>query len=319
MMMKLVYYLPILWLVFLTGCYEKEDDITPTEGTEEIFPLPQGDHDYDDQIVEWHDKYGFYALYIFEDKDLYWANTEWLEGFRPEIASGGSLKGKAGDPDYVGQQLEVIKELFLNNYPDELIEKGMNLRLLLCSELWYTWNERTFDEAWNIVLVPHYDFIWCARGWDHIAVNGACKDITALDRDTKIQFSSEMNSLFLEILGEKKLFSIPEEFFEISEYKSKNFYGTNLFKNGYLKTAVNSSNIAEFKENDVISYFNLMGHPLSVLEGVPEEEIDDEVPSVVGLFNREEGTLCKQKYDILLKCLKDAGVNMDKIQYPLGE
>ena len=318
--MKIIYCLPVLLLLFLTGCYEKEGDITPSEGLEEIFPLPQGNHEYDNQILKWHDKYGFYALYIFEAKDLYWANTEWLEGLNPNVSNNGTLKAKAANPDYVGQQLEVFKELFLNNYSDELIKEGMPLRVLLCSETWDTWNERVDKEGGDVELVPHYDKIWCYRGWDNIAINGANKDINSLDRDEKIQISLEWNRMFLRILGDKKLIAIPEEFYNVSKYETNKYYsGTNLFLNGYLNYYDRNAIVDKYKENDLLSFLNLMGYPREVLEAEPEDEVDSFQPSVVGLFNREGSTLCRQKYDILLKCLKDAGVDMDHIQYPVGK
>ncbi|OKZ15766.1 MAG: hypothetical protein BHV81_15255 [Butyricimonas synergistica] len=64
--MKWNYLFIVLAIGVLSSCYE-EDTLTPTEGTEEIFKLPQGDHDYDTRIVKWFEHYGFYGLYIFDE------------------------------------------------------------------------------------------------------------------------------------------------------------------------------------------------------------------------------------------------------------
>lgn len=37
--------------------------------------IPQGNHDYDDVIMEWHRKYNVIPLYIFDDRDYYWSVT----------------------------------------------------------------------------------------------------------------------------------------------------------------------------------------------------------------------------------------------------
>lgn len=42
--MKWRYLLVILSVILCVSCYD-EGDLAPTEGTEEIFKLPQGDHD----------------------------------------------------------------------------------------------------------------------------------------------------------------------------------------------------------------------------------------------------------------------------------
>ena len=45
--------LVVLSVILLASCYKKEDDLTPSEGTEEIFQIPQGEHAYDSVVVDW--------------------------------------------------------------------------------------------------------------------------------------------------------------------------------------------------------------------------------------------------------------------------
>lgn len=51
--------------VMLWNCNPREDDIIP-EGIEEKYTLPQGDHEFDDKIVEFYDSTGVFVLYRYE-------------------------------------------------------------------------------------------------------------------------------------------------------------------------------------------------------------------------------------------------------------
>ena len=305
----------LLAMALMVSCY-KEDDLTPSEGTEEIFQIPQGDHDYDDVVVDWFEKYGFYTLYKFEFKDLYWYNEGWIEGGNPIDIPTGTEKGEPGDEEYVGYAMDMFNKLMMQNYPDDFIKQGMPLRVFMCSELW----SLVYDRV-NSVYVP--EKIWVYEGWDNIAVNGASSYITeSLTREDQLQYSAELNAYFIEHLAEEGLIPMPgDDFFAVSTYENKSYSGLDVFAAGYLGDVRNESEDI-FKENDFLSYCRLAGYPLDVLNGEakPEEDFDSdeyENPPFEGLFTRPESTLCKQKYDIMINHLKSLGIDMDRIQNPV--
>ena len=317
--MKWRYLLVILSVILCVSCYD-EGDLAPTEGTEEIFKLPQGDHDYDTKIVEWFKQYGFYALYIFDEKDIYWANENWLEGGVPEISTAGTEKGKQGDPEYVGYLVDMLEKLFINHYPTDLLQKGMPLRVFLCSELWDYSRDYIYDDEGNYLDYDYvYHRIWMYEGWDNIAINGASAYITdTLTREGQVDFSGELNAYFLKRLADMELISIPDEFYEESEYSTESMYGTELFENGYLQLADSRSDVEEYKKFDLETYLELATYSLDYLENGELEEIGsyDDVPSLSGLFRRPESTKVKKKYDIIIKVLRDAGIKLDDIRTP---
>ena len=59
----------------LTACYE-EDKLTPSEEGENVYngeyTLPQGNHDYDNDILELFSKYQTMFLYKYEPHDIYY-------------------------------------------------------------------------------------------------------------------------------------------------------------------------------------------------------------------------------------------------------
>ena len=313
--------LVVLSVILLASCYKKEDDLTPSEGTEEIFQIPQGEHAYDSVVVDWFNQYGFYALYIFEDKDLYWYNEGWLEGGKPDISTAGTEVGKPGDEEYVGYAIDMFDKLMLQNYPKDFIKNGMPLRVLFCSELWNCSLEYEFDENWNVISYYFYDRIWVYEGWDNIAVNGANAYITdTLTRADQLQYSAQLNAYFLERLAKEDLIPMPgDDFFAISTYVDESNYGLELFEEGYLAN-VRNADVNTYKKDDFLSYCRLAGYPLDLLNGeaMSEDDFEDGYnPPFEGLFTRPESTLCKQKYDIMVKHLKSLGIDMDRIQNPV--
>lgn len=149
-------YLWVMCTVLLcVSCYKKDGPLSPSNNPEDLFSLPQGDHDYDEVIMGWYEKYGFTALYIFEDKDIYWSNETWLEGDNDlsldNNVSGGSEMGQPGDQEYVGDLCDMFDQMFLSNYPDSLLVKGMPYRVFLCSELWMTSRNSLYDDNWNFL------------------------------------------------------------------------------------------------------------------------------------------------------------------------
>ena len=77
--MKFNLFYIVLGVWIWMGCDDTET-LTPSQESEPIYVLPQGAHDYDEKIVEWHKRCGFYILYKFEPRDLYFNwGREWFE------------------------------------------------------------------------------------------------------------------------------------------------------------------------------------------------------------------------------------------------
>ena len=66
----------LLWV----GCAD-EDALKPLGVEEPFLSLPQGNHDYDQQIMDLYDQYGVSVFYKFSPKDVYhnWTGNSWSE------------------------------------------------------------------------------------------------------------------------------------------------------------------------------------------------------------------------------------------------
>lgn len=83
----------LLLVIFAVACHE-EETLTPTETPEFGYSVPQGNHDYDDKIVDWKERFNTFTLYKFELKELYWEVVKWIE--ETPIENGGTYKSTGG-------------------------------------------------------------------------------------------------------------------------------------------------------------------------------------------------------------------------------
>lgn len=309
--MKKYCLLWILGIVLFVGCYN-EDDIVPREGGETIYILPQGNHDYDEEILAYHEKYGFYPLYIFESRELYWNNSDWIGA----IDQSG-LIGEDADTNYVGKQWEMCKKLFLDNYPDELLE-DFPLKFLMCSELNYRqYNMRTRE--YDTVKRHAYE------GYDYLAVNHGSEAIDTLSRKQKMYFQQAINTLFLQREFEKGAFEIPEAFSSVSSYTYTYLSPSSeeYFKLGFVNSGtLIRNNLQESIQNDFNYFLELVATPVELLEGEPQpigDYYSNYYVNMDGVLNpkRDESGKIREKYTILIDYLKNTyHINTDKLQNP---
>lgn len=163
-------------------------------------------------------------VYQFTTRDIYWNNTEWIGGDLHPAEGEGKLIVEEGDPEYVGKQWDLCKKVFLDAYPDNLLEQ-MPLKFYMCRKL----GERKItkwlgddEKGWGIWEYDTVQMMACS-GYDYIAANLASSAIDTISDETKMNFSKKLNAAFLDYLQTKKqgIFTMPEEFGKVSPYKGE--------------------------------------------------------------------------------------------------
>lgn len=201
-----------LFVLVVTGCY-KEDSLEPSSEPESgQYILPQGNHDYDPEIVEMYRKYGTYMLYRFEDKDFWWAfssDIRWK--YQEGVGTVGGYEATPADERYVGQQLELIKSKFLKYFPESFLKRALPLKMLLMSDLNYVptqENEPTDEDR---------QFRHVYWGYDYLGVNWGNENILTMTVAERNDFKAEICYLLLENFY-KKTKESPVNFFTVSKY-----------------------------------------------------------------------------------------------------
>lgn len=275
----------ILWM----GCYE-EDHLTPTEEGELKYTVPQGNHDYDQKIVDWNKRCGFYILYKYEPKDIYWNMNEWKEAVYDSISKYpfGSFKAELPEEDFVGKQLDLLERGFLNFYPDTLLRRCMPMKLLLGKNLQYSSYDRLGDMDVTI-------------GFDNIVLSHGDETIETLTGRKRELIKDSINILFLERLVDKQKIVISSQFTEVSS----SYYGQvvptdQMYENGFI---VEDRWGKRTKEQDWKNYLRtIVKTPYSVLT----EEPGDGDYTTRGILHEKKDTqgVIRKKYDILINYFK---------------
>lgn len=281
----------VLSLIFGVGCYE-EDPLTPTEGLEFRYTVPQGNHDYDARIVDWYEKDGFYILYKFDPKDIYFNVSSW-DGSRFDSLSGqpgSGILSMMAEEEYAGRQLQLVEEIFLNFYSDTVLANWLPMKILLCSQL--EKDQRRVDVS---------------IGLDNIAVNYGSQEIEGLlaDNAKVLTLKNSLHDLFTNRLISQKKLVPPTEFAEISGY-GRTAKKEEMYILGFI-VASNYSNIdliSDFR-NYIKAVFSFSYDELTA-----EPEVDDYTMKGILHPKKDVNGLIRKKYDVLTGYFKNT-LHMD--------
>lgn len=272
----------VLSLLLWVGCYE-EEPLTPTEGLEFKYTVPQGNHDYDVKIVDWYEKNGFYILYKFDPKDIYFNVSYWTGPMYDSLYDSwrGNIAATVAEEDYVGKQLKFVEDIFLNFYSDTILNTWMPMKLLLCSQL------KQPNGTKSIEMVSGLDFLAVDYGSPEI------EDLLA-DETRILKFKNDLHYLFFDrIVIEKKKLVAPKEFEMISEY-GKRVEQKNMFSLGFLETSTDMKVDADLRKyiKTITSY--------SYEELIAETGASDY--TMIGILNpkKDVNGLIRKKYDALI-------------------
>lgn len=309
--MKWIYWTALATL--LAACYEDEE-IIPTEGLEPYYTLPQGNHDYDEKIMAYHEKYGFYILYDFIPEDVYWTGSNWDEYLGGGNATdrdnlGGNIYVQQADTNRVGEYLNLVEDLFFSAYPDSLLMQ-LPREFYLCSFLG-VW------DTGDTVRTHAYRNSHC------FAANGCSVELDTMGNELKIGLAQALHNNFISYLQEKGSVSISEDFYGFSDYKSRmtSYTDAYRFSRGFLTASTFPANATkeQVKANDLEQWIKVIFTPYEILNSdtyIPNLDYDE--PPVQGIL--KQAPIIRAKYEFLMNYLKEEyHIDIEKIQYPLGK
>ncbi len=212
MMEKMKYCLLVLSLAWgLSGCY-KEGSLHASGEDENVYSeysLPQGDHDYDKDIVEMFKKYNTLFLYKYNPKDIYYDTDKYLNGtyFPEKDSTAAGLFDVPSDEAWVGKQLQLLQELWLDYYPAAFL-KQLPLKVFLVDSLY---SARSGYGTPVELLNNNY---LVRRGVDYILVTYGSARIDEMTQADKYEFKRMLHRVFLDYLD----IPVTAEFAAISNY-----------------------------------------------------------------------------------------------------
>lgn len=282
-MKQLLYILGAI--VLLSGCYD--EDVKPSTEPELIYgkyTLPQGDHDYDDDIVAFYEKYGTLLLYQFTAKDFGWSptgNVAWDVAVDTIVGDDtGSYKHDAvpADENYVGEQLELLQDKWFSYLSDTLM-RMLPQRILLCSRL----DTVTMGLGRDPVDESERMRGNVYSGYYHMAVNWGNPDVLAMTAEERNSFKEDVCLTFLTKIVDE--LGRSDDFDMITSYNS-NMLESAIYEEGILDYSHRTS-----PTEDWLDYLAL------VIKNTQQE-----LEAEGGLLSYEK---IRQKYDIMVNFFKE--------------
>lgn len=296
-MNKIIGYLLLSFTISMLACND-EHKLSPSEGDVYGYFVPQGEHDYDDKIVDWKNRYNVFTLYKWSPRDLYWSPTQWNEA--KENTDGNAYAwtsgyyGEQADEVYVEQQLDLIEKLFLSFYPDSTLQRCLPLKMLLCKEL------EQIDAAGVRTELNVYS------SFDLLAFNWGSERVLSLSSEERAEMKLDINLTFLLRLKGNDKIPVSTEFYSYSNYDTDMTYG-NYYERGFVMYDNNDKTNTDWR------------HYLEAILTTSYDDLTREVEasdeSYHGILNDRKDTygLIKKKYTAIINHFKRYGIDLQEI------
>lgn len=196
------------------------------------YSLPQGNHPYDTQILEFYNKYGCYILYKFSEKDFKW-----------NVSNNLSYIAEQGDENYIAPALEALDKYLFKFYNTDFLKKALPYKIILSSKI----REITYQN--DTLQTP----VSCVSTISHIAFGQVDIRLTTLSAsDLKAMKISLQKEFWLQAVAYGKI-PLPQLFISATKYNevfpwNKKNYGA----------FDNSPGLATTLYSDFASYINVI-------------------------------------------------------------
>lgn len=210
----------LLTLAAATSCSDSEDTLEPT-GISSAYHLPQGNHDYDQRIVDFFNQTGTYILYDFTPKEACWSPNKLKLGWPGDEDTGeeGYAPVKADDK-YVGKALDLLDEVFLKYYSDKCKKELMPIKILLCSQLDSVYQDYEYIRDPNLHVVVSYKSSPVPAWYNYhsLCVNYVNDKLDALTAKEKNYLKYYLNIEFMKSIMVEGLVAPTKEFEAVVDY-----------------------------------------------------------------------------------------------------
>lgn len=256
--------------------------------------LPQGGNATADATIQsLYDQYGSYFMYKFKPSDMNWTMT-----------SGGMFDTQyrytAIRPDSVPNLLSAIKSAWLDLYPDEFNRRHLPkfiymTQTLDAGELSYSFALGEFTTAWHPIKARYLT--------NQIAIANIPSDWSAMTPEEHRDFKRNIQCVALNYYVSAGAIRIPDDFYAVSTYGTEALRSATAARNeGFIIDPATDNDwalntITVTRDQDIEAYMNAIAfYSASDWRTVYSGR-----------------TKIKQKYDILIQALAEAGIDANTI------
>jgi len=287
-------------LLLASACKKNEAPLTPTTEPEPGFKLPQGNHNYDQRIMSYYNKWGTYVLYKFTKQDY----TYQISGYDTKYVA------VPADTNYINQQLDLLESTFFKYYGDSTLRKYLPVKFFLCSSLIYNNN----GQQVNGYLLPFANGF--LGGFESFAANGGNSTVLTLN---KVAYRSDINFSFLKMMDLQFKIKQSTTFISLSDYVTA-FPTTPVatqadrYKRGFLGTTSGITNAGDdwrsYIQAIVSNPYTFLTDPATTATDVTHKGILSSVKDPTGIVRRKYDAMIahyKTQYGIDLQVIGNGG------------
>ena len=193
--MKKLLYIIMLALPFAFAACDNDDVDGPSEDGLSV-DFPQGNHDYDQEFVNFKKEYGSMVLYKFTNAQFRWAFTEYIPFYANQA-----------DEAYVQKAWNLVKE-GIDLWPKDFAKKCMPYQIMLCDSIWCMKDGDWVDGKQQKVKSTRNS---CA-GYSHIAFGFANSSVDRMTVEQKKEVMGDVAYAMVAYATAKANIAIPESF-----------------------------------------------------------------------------------------------------------
>ncbi|MDR0766023.1 MAG: hypothetical protein LBF09_03680 [Odoribacteraceae bacterium] len=192
------------------SCYREENPgrSQEPENVYSEYTLPQGNHPYDANIVEFFRQYNTLILYRYQPSDIYWNETMSIGAFRWDAENpANSVQGyyyTPADEEYIGEQLVLIREKFLRHFTRPEVLRGLLPKKIFLADTfgiqYLSWAGNVPSGLGTFYSIPAY------MGIDYMLFSWGGRRITTMTAAEKNTYKYEtFNNFFAKLVSSGKL------------------------------------------------------------------------------------------------------------------
>lgn len=176
-----------------------EDKLGPELTLNPPYTLPvRGESEAGDRVIDFFEKYSSFLLYDFTQKDFQWET----------VSSGLTYEAVYGDPQYLGDMLDFLDEIWLDFYPDKFKQEKFPFKIFLADSI-------AQRPRWEGQPSTYYKALVRETA---VAVAGMNQDLSQMNAENKRIYKNAVNVAFINFLLNQNKLDIPEAFYAVSDY-----------------------------------------------------------------------------------------------------
>ncbi|MBO9632973.1 MAG: hypothetical protein J7578_07615 [Chitinophagaceae bacterium] len=192
-------------IMLLTASCKKEATPVADNNKPPFYSLPQGNHPYDNQIVDFNKQYGSFILYKFDKGDYTW-----------NLTSSFNLYATQPDESKVPDAMSFLFDYIFANYSENSLKKLLPYKIILAGGM-YTLNPNVsggLDTLWTspVLVTNGFNFVTLA----------VADTITKMTPDTKKLLRANFNFYLWKRALSQQAIEYPPGFTTLINYSGAN-------------------------------------------------------------------------------------------------